>query len=1007
MANLQTFSMRQEDCNMDPGNVHSEPEFAEKMTNGAVTGGGRCDNDQCSVLMEQEPEPESLSFTAPPGSLGLPMDVDHAADMSRSRSPKRRLFDDDEHLRNHKHPMYSSYRDDINDDSKTDMEEVGRSFEVVDLPHCNNGDEDVEGGLAAAQKGSGFDFKSILTNNKGLTDSPYPRFFIVLPGSDPQNYRLYFLCEGTEGCDGSHEHDLRYLSKHEGYPLLNLEKFIDGYGKYVWHVMRAIKHKASTMDAVYASRFQSGLEFIASKASQQQLEHVGELSQERLRHLQTYFDNKDEDSISLLYRIISPDNGVRWVCTEHYRHSYSETVAKTFNTIVEVNSGTFDTRKGTVNITLRTSVLRKEFTDNFRLVDNIYELHLRLPSNTPLRDLNQFQAALVESSVVSLHLAFIPSSTIAEDATFANSKANIVARIMCNRNLEKVSFSKLSHFLSNAAQIQEDLSHLKVLALDTLDVNREIKNLAELLSKCTELKEFYLECLGESVDGALAEIYKGIEPSVRKLSLTALRISCDWDSEVVFNYTRTERDVVNFTVDLVGRSFAQQDLFVHAFWSRIRKLRITSDILAEQRHLDHLKKFIENADSLSDLELSCPAVDFIWTLQKVTSMFKLRNEAVSGKIKRPKSCSLRLTDSQKHDYPTKENYLFAPDFLKQGAGGNNPSRSIDRQEEQQKQSIGIYLPTKIVAGSFFKFARELNLASLGPHLRSFTMPPKLDSSEVQLLESAIRSGPGLDEFSLAISSVKDRKSWTHISRITKKSQEKTPPSEIKVALDLECDPGPHKDFVRIHLPAITSLWCTSPNLEAWFQSFDDSGTDLKRLTELLLMFQRPRMAIKGQLLTWNGVKHMARFLSRCVGLQQLHLIDYPLDPLAWEIILEAINFEALTEISFTGSNFGAGQINTFLKRISKPVIPKELPVVQDTSAMVSCASGSGQPQGPLDKGKSPQSDVEMTPVIQEKKPTPTLLATFSHLGMSETAKMELSHEIAHQPSLKHCSVRFQ
>lgn len=87
---------------MDPGNVHSEPEFAAKMTNGALTGGGRCDNDQCSVLMEQEPEPESLSFTAPPGSLGLPMDVDHAADMSRSRSPKRRLFDDDEHLRNHK-----------------------------------------------------------------------------------------------------------------------------------------------------------------------------------------------------------------------------------------------------------------------------------------------------------------------------------------------------------------------------------------------------------------------------------------------------------------------------------------------------------------------------------------------------------------------------------------------------------------------------------------------------------------------------------------------------------------------------------------------------------------------------------------------------------------------------------------------------------------------------------------------------------------------------------------
>ncbi|KAG0088320.1 hypothetical protein BGZ92_006323 [Podila epicladia] len=959
MADPQTFSMHQEDYNMDPGNAHSEPDFAAKMANGILIGGGRYEYDQCSVLMEQQPEPESLSYTSSPGSLGLLMDVDHPSDMSRSRSPKRPLFDDDEHLRKHKHPMRSSNRDDINGDGISDMEEVERPFGGVDLPYCKYGEEDVETGLAAAQKGSTFDFESILTNNKGYTDSPYPRFFIVLPGSDPQDFRVYFLCEGIEGCDGSHEHDLRYLSKHEGYPVLKIEEFINSYGKYVWHVMRAIKHKASTMDAVYASRFQSGLEFIASKASQQQEGQVGELSQERLRHLQTFFDSKDEESISRLYRIISPDNGIRWVCTEHYLLSFNETVAKTFSTIVQVNSGTFDIHKGTVDITLRTSVLRKEFTENFRLVKNISELHLRLPSNTPLLDLNQFQAALVESSVVSLNLAFIPSPSVTENATFANDKANIVARIMYNRKLEKVSFSKLSHFLSNAAQIQGDLSHLKVLALDTMDVNREtrkltpeIKKLAELLGKCTQLKEFYLECLGEEVDGTLAEIYKGIDPSVRKLSLTTLRISCDRDSEVVFNYTRTERDEVNFTVDLVGRSFAQQDLFVQGFWSRIRKLRITSDILAEQRQLGLLKSFVEKADSLSDLELSCPAVEFISTLEKVRGM----------------------------------------------------------QEEQQDQDIKIYLPTKIMTGSFFKFALDLYSKSLGPYLRSFTMPPKLDLSEVKLMEKAIQSGSGLDEFSLAISSVKDSESWALIGDITRKSQEKSPPSEIKVALDLECDPpGPHTDFVRSHLLAITSLWCTSSNLEAWFQSFDDPGTDLKRLTELLLMFQRPQMATKGQLLTRNGVEHMARFLSKCVGLQQLHLIDYPLDPLAWELILEAINFGALTEISFIGSNFGAGQINTFLKRISKPGAAKKPPVTQDISVIVSCALESGQPQGLLDKGKGLQSDVEMAPVIQEvsKKPVPTLLVTFSHLGMSETAKMELSHEIAHQSSLQHCSVQFQ
>lgn len=904
--------------------------------------------------------------------------------------------------------MRASYRNDLNDSNMSEWEEISPS-EVVDLPCVKAGDEGVEADLPAPG-GSGFNYRRILTN-KGFLDSPHPRLCIILPGSDPQKYYLHFLCEGIEGSDGSHEHDLRYLSDHEGYPLLRLLEFIEDFGEYVLHVMKAIQHKASTMDPVYASRFQSGLKFIESRGIQQQAVDVDELSQDRLRHLQTFFDNKDPENIGLLYRIISPNNGARWVCAEHYHHSYNDTLAKVFNTIVEINSGTFDIHKGIVNISLKTSVLRKEFIESFRLVTNVYELHLRLPWNTPLPDLHQLQAGLEQSNVVSFHLAFIPPQSIAEDALFAKAKANIVARMMCNRKLEKVSFSKLSHFLSSAAQVQGELTHLKVLALDTLDVSQENKkltqelyDLARLLEKCTQLKEFYLESLGENVAFCtLTEIYDGIHSSVQKLQLTTLKISCDRDSEAVFNYSRTEHDE-SFTVDLVARSFEHQ-VFVQRFQPRIRKLRITSDVLDnEKKQLNFLKPFVKGADSLSDLELSCPAGEFIWTLQEVRRMFDVKIQAMSGKINRPESCSLRLTDSQKYDYPTEENYLYTPNFIKQDVDRKCPSGSVSRQEKQQ-QDISIHLP-KIAKQSFVKFAVGLVAARLGRHLRSFTMPPKLETNEIGLLDKAVQSGPGLDVFSLAISSVKDHESWTHISHITKKSQEKQAPSEVKVALDLECGTGPQTDFVRNHLSAITSLWCTSPNLETWFRSLDDPGKDLGRLTELLLVFQYPQMAIKGQLLTRGSVQHMARFLSRCVGLRQLHLIDYPLDPLAWDTILEAINFGALTDISFAGSNFGAGQIYTLLKRISERTAP--IAVDQDMSLITPYASGSAQPQGFHDKGKGLLPDVEMTPAVQEsRKPAPLLSVIFSHLGMSETAKMELQHIVRHQPNLWHCSVRFQ
>lgn len=83
---------------MDSGNTHSE---SAMMTSSIFrTAGSRYESNQYPVLTEQ-PGPENPPFPAPSGPLELPMDMVHT-ELSRSRSPKRPLFDDDEHLRNHK-----------------------------------------------------------------------------------------------------------------------------------------------------------------------------------------------------------------------------------------------------------------------------------------------------------------------------------------------------------------------------------------------------------------------------------------------------------------------------------------------------------------------------------------------------------------------------------------------------------------------------------------------------------------------------------------------------------------------------------------------------------------------------------------------------------------------------------------------------------------------------------------------------------------------------------------
>ncbi|KAI8359010.1 hypothetical protein B0O80DRAFT_443113, partial [Mortierella sp. GBAus27b] len=68
-----------------------------------------------------------------------------------------------------------------------------------------------------------------------------------------------------------------------------------------------------------------------------------------LRKLETFLKNKDGNKVlGNLYRTVTSEGHVKWVCIDHYRENYHEKAVKVFRDTVESMGGSFDENVGSV-----------------------------------------------------------------------------------------------------------------------------------------------------------------------------------------------------------------------------------------------------------------------------------------------------------------------------------------------------------------------------------------------------------------------------------------------------------------------------------------------------------------------------------------------------------------------------------------------------------------------------------------------------------------------------------
>ncbi|KAF9944621.1 hypothetical protein BGZ72_002168, partial [Mortierella alpina] len=280
--------------------------------------------------------------------------------------------------------------------------------------------------------------QAVLTQTYELHEYPIPRLFVVLPedpsrwyAADPfsNKFRLYFLCECGEHTKSIDSNTEIHFAKHEGYELARPTEFFQLYGSHVFTILKMLKFGISVAgvavpaishlvraDAIdqaatylkilkdFEPMMDPVLDWMDNVSTNEgepvddfdkQMKNKEALAGADLRKLDTFLKAKDRDKVlGNLYRTVTDEGHVKWVCIDHYREHYQESTAKEFQRMLDSVGGSFDKSIGRVTVALRSRVLAEQFFSALGKARSVYELDIVFDWACSTSDLQLLEDAL-------------------------------------------------------------------------------------------------------------------------------------------------------------------------------------------------------------------------------------------------------------------------------------------------------------------------------------------------------------------------------------------------------------------------------------------------------------------------------------------------------------------------------------------------------------------------------------------------------------------------------------
>ncbi|KAI8349157.1 hypothetical protein B0O80DRAFT_501571 [Mortierella sp. GBAus27b] len=487
--------------------------------------------------------------------------------------------------------------------------------------------------------------QAVVTQTYELHEYPIPRLFIVLPKNTgvfdkikspfATQFRLYFLCEcGTHTMNENSKtaHEI-HLAKHEGYDLEKPNEFFERYGSYVLTLMNMIKYGVTAASCVVSplsslkivegiDTIQEHMKFVKENIaplvdstidfldgfkrktdSEEKLaeghtefDQLEALEGADLRQLESYLKVKDKGRVlANLYRIVTTEGHVKWVCFDHYKATYRQSAVQHLREIVEVNRGTFVEETGRIEIKIATSTLAKQFYDAMIKARGIQELEITLEWDATMSDIRSLADAISKANVVHVSVdgSYFKSAPL--DVVNRGQRFNPILQLASSSRIQSFRLHGFDDFFSRITRSSlAPASRLRIFkcdapltlkdkglqtafdflgccsALTTLEMNLHpqhsiLKTTSEILGKFQTLESLTIcrEKLSMAVSLSNGEI--------KDVDLTVLRLSDLYDHDL--NYIKKE-DIARLTIrDISGDEVNQLEELLHGA-SSLKHLRI-------------------------------------------------------------------------------------------------------------------------------------------------------------------------------------------------------------------------------------------------------------------------------------------------------------------------------------------------------------------------------------------------------------------------------------------------
>ncbi|KAI8349177.1 hypothetical protein B0O80DRAFT_171016 [Mortierella sp. GBAus27b] len=503
--------------------------------------------------------------------------------------------------------------------------------------------------------------QAVVTQTYELHEYPIPRLFIVLPKStgvfdkikNPfvNHFRLYFLCEcgsHTMSENSKTQHEIHF-AKHEGYDLEKPNEFFERYGSYILTLMNMIKYGVTAAGLVVSPL--SGLKIVEGIDTAQQhmdylkknltplvdssinflegIKHKNDLGKNvaedheefdqlqalegaDLRQLESYLKIKDKGRVlANLYRIVTFEGHVKWVCFDHYKATYRASAVQHLREIVEVNRGTFIEETGTIEIKVAISTLAKQFYDAMVKARGIQELDITLEWDATMSDIRSLVSAISKANVVHVTMNGSHFKSSLLDVVNRSQRFNPILQLTSNSRIQSLRLCGFDGFFSRITKSSlGPAPNLRVFKYDVPPTSKDsdLQTVDDFLGRCSALTTLELSLHPhQSITKTMSEMLRKVP------TLESLKIGREELSVIVGLSNGKIKDV-----DLTIRQLGELD---HSDLKPIQKEHLSrlSIMNVPRDGANQLGELLRAALSLKHLRIGCDYQDSLVVIDSVIS----------------------------------------------------------------------------------------------------------------------------------------------------------------------------------------------------------------------------------------------------------------------------------------------------------------------------------------------------------------------------------------------------